>query len=512
LLEINKALVSETRRKKLLELILDQAIELTGAERGFALLKGDETPSVEASRSIDHEEVRDARAKVSMTVVRRVLASGEPVLTDNAAEDAEFSGQRSISDLKLRSILCVPLCFKDQPLGCLYLDNRFQKGIFGEEAQRLLELFADQAALAVWNARLHEENRAAAEALADANRRLEERVEHQQIEIATISEELNQQRVTVRLKYDYSSLIGDSQAMREIFRLMDIVTDTDYPVLIQGESGTGKELVARAIHYHGRRAGKNFVSENCAAISESLLESELFGYVKGAFTGANTDKKGLFELAEGGTLFLDEIGEMDPKMQKKLLRVLQDGEFRKVGGRENLRVSVRIISATNADLARMIGEGTFRSDLFYRLKVMTIRMPPLRERREDIPRLVDHFLGKVAKDRQTEKRAVSDEAMRVLMAHSWPGNVRELENEILRLATLCPDKITGADVRDLTQRAVGSEPGRDIDLGGKTMEDIERDAILQALKRAGGRKVQAARALGIPRRTFYNRLKKLGLM
>ncbi|MFO0980436.1 MAG: sigma-54 dependent transcriptional regulator [Planctomycetota bacterium] len=297
-----------------------------------------------------------------------------------------------------------------------------------------------------------------------------------------------------------------------MFRLMDIVTDTDYPVLIQGESGTGKELVARAIHYHGRRGNRAFVSENCAAISESLLESELFGYAKGAFTGANADKKGLFEQAEGGTLFLDEIGEMDPKLQKKLLRVLQDGEFRKVGGRESIHVSVRIISATNADLGKMISEGNFRSDLYYRLKVMTIRLPPLRERREDIPELVDRFLTKVAASTSTGKREVTEDAMRILMAHNWPGNVRELENEILRLAALCGSRITAADVKSLAQRSIAAVPSADIDLAGRTMDEIEREAILQALKRADGRKVQAARALGIPRRTFYNRLKKLGLM
>ncbi|MFO0980437.1 MAG: GAF domain-containing protein [Planctomycetota bacterium] len=208
LLEINKALVTETRRKRLLELILEVAIELTGAERGFALLNEGAEPAVEASRNVDREEVRDARSKISLTVARQAMAQARAVLTDNAAEDSAFAGQRSISDLRLRSILCVPLKFKDEVLGCLYLDNRFQQGTFGASAQRLLELFADQAAIAVWNARMHEENRKAAATLAELNQRLEQRVEIKEMEIATISEELNQQRQAMRLKYDYSNIVG----------------------------------------------------------------------------------------------------------------------------------------------------------------------------------------------------------------------------------------------------------------------------------------------------------------
>jgi DNA-binding NtrC family response regulator len=299
--------------------------------------------------------------------------------------------------------------------------------------------------------------------------------------------------------------------MAEVFRFLDIVTDTEYSVLIYGDSGTGKELVAKAIHYNGPRRDRNFVSENCAAISESLLESELFGYEKGAFTGADQRRIGLFEAADEGTLFLDEIGEMGLDMQKKLLRVLQEGEFRRVGGREALKVKVRIISATNADLPELIREGRFREDLYYRLKVMTIRVPPLRERREDIPLLADFFLGRLAEESGEEKREIQSDAMRRLVAYSWPGNVRELRNEIRRMHAVSKGPIT-ADVVGTLAPASGTRVGGPGDpFEGKTLMDIEKEAIEAALKRAGGNKARAAKDLCIPRRTLYNRLKKYGI-
>ncbi len=242
-----------------------------------------------------------------------------------------------------------------------------------------------------------------------------------------------------------------------------------------------------------------------------MLESELFGYEKGAFTGADSRKIGLFEAADGGTLFLDEIGEMGINMQKKLLRVLQEGEFRRVGGREALRVNVRIVSATNADLNKMISEGTFREDFYYRIKVMTIRVPTLRERREDIPALAEFFMDRLAEETGVRKK-IEPEALRMLMAHSWPGNVRELENETRRLHAICRGDITAQSVG-----AFRSSPGGGAGVAsgdpfeGRTLEEIEKEAILLALKRAGGNKARAAKNLCIPRRTLYNRLKKYGI-
>ncbi|MEW6744568.1 MAG: sigma-54-dependent Fis family transcriptional regulator [Planctomycetota bacterium] len=517
LLEINKALVSERQPRRLLELILDAAIELTGAERGFVILRRKGEESIEAARTLDREDVKSARKKISRTLATRVMDTGQAIVTEDAIGDSDLSQYASIMDLKLRSVICTPLRAGVTTIGCLYLDNRFQKGTFDAGARRLLELFSDQAAIAVENARLHDENERAREELDRLNRQLQEQVRDQAEELQQIRETLDQERETLRLKYDYSSIVGDSDAMRQVFRLMDTVTDTDYPVLILGESGTGKELVARAIHYNGKRAQARFVSENCAAIAESLLESELFGYVRGAFTGAVEDKKGVFEVADGGTLFLDEIGEMDLRMQKKLLRVLQEGEFRKVGGRETIKVNVRIISATNADPQRLIAEGRFRDDLYYRLKVMTIRVPPLRERREDIPRLVQHFLDKIAQRTGSRPIEILPEALRVLVAHDWPGNVRELENELMRLAALSRGSIDARLVSGLAERPLPHRPlpqgaAGYLELEGKSLAEIERETILHALRRAGGKRARAAEVLGIPRRTFYNRLRKHGLV
>jgi len=511
LLEINTALNSELNLKRLLTLILDSVVSLMGAERGFLVLKKNDHYHVEVARNIDKEEVRRAEAKISKGVVHKVLQEGRVLLTDSAMDDKDLSAFTSVADMKLRSILCSPLKIKDSIIGCVYIDNRFQKGTFSEDDRIFLDFFSDQAAIALENARLYEENERKRIELQELNIKLKERLEHQADEIQVIKKALDSQRESYKLKYDYSNIIGRSAAMAEIFRLLDIVTDTHYPALIYGESGTGKELVARAIHYNGSWRDKNFVSENCAAISESLLESELFGYEKGAFTGADQRKIGLFEAAHGGTLFLDEIGDMGLNMQKKLLRVLQEGEFRRVGGREPIKVNVRIISATNADLSQLIREGKFREDLYYRLKVMSICVPPLRERREDIPLLVDYFLAELANESGEEPKPMTPEARRLIIAHTWPGNVRELKNEIRRMYALAEGDITRGIVGDLISPSApkghrGGDP-----FEGKTLENVEREAIEAALKRSGGNKARAAKDLCIPRRTLYNRLKKYNI-
>jgi Nif-specific regulatory protein len=251
----------------------------------------------------------------------------------------------------------------------------------------------------------------------------------------------------------YHPLVGSSSAMQELFNTLDRVIETNVPVLIQGESGTGKELVAKAIHYNSKRAHGRFVSENCAAIPTTLLESELFGYTKGAFTGATRDKKGLFELASGGTLFLDEIGDMSEEMQKKLLRVLQEGEIRPVGAKDVLKVDVRIISASNKELQQLVEKGKFRKDLYYRINVITIRTPALREHREDIPELAEHFLDKVAAEYKMPRRELAPDVLGVLSVYDWPGNIREFENEIYRVVALSDGIITSDLLSSHIQKA-----------------------------------------------------------
>ncbi len=510
LVDINTMLNSELNLKKLLTLILDSVIEMTGAERGFIITRREGETSVEVARNIDKEQVNRAESKVSSGIINSVMKEAKAVLTDSAMEDEELSRFTSVAGMKLRSILCTPLKAKDSVIGCVYIDNRFQKGSFSEDDRLLLDLFSDQAAIAVENARLYEENEKARKRLKVLNRALEEKVENQAIELESIREQLESQSETLKLKYDYSSIIGRSRAMREVFRLMDLVTDTDYPVLICGESGTGKELVARAIHFNGSRRANRFVSESCAAITESLLESELFGYEKGAFTGADSRKNGLFELASGGTLFLDEIGEMERSMQKKLLRVLQEKEFRRVGGRDLIKTDARIISATNADLNELMEKKLFREDLFFRLKVVTIKIPRLRDRREDIPLLVERFIEKVAAERGEEPKTIDPDALKLMMAYSWPGNVRELENEVQRLALVSEHTIVPFALKDLDMNR-NTHPGGADSFAGKTFEQIEREAIIAAMKSSGGNKTLAAKKLCVPRRTLYNRIKKLGI-
>jgi len=509
-LEINRAMVSERQPKKLLALILDSVIELTRAERGFLILKGEQgRGQVEVARNLDKEAVRSPEFKISHTIAERVMDVGEAVLTDSASDDPSFGQLSSVAGMQLRSILCVPLRLKGETIGCVYIDHRFRTGSFSQADRELLELFADQAAVSVENARLHAETAAQRGRLEELNEKLEERVKEQEVQ-------LQQARTRLKtadrapLKYDYSEIVGDSSAMREVFRLIDIVTETDYPALILGESGTGKELVARAIVRHGKRCDRPMLSENCAALAESVLESELFGYVKGAFTGADADKKGLFEQAHGGTLFLDEIGEMAEPLHRKLLRVLQDGGFRKVGATTATTVDVRIIAATNKDLPRMVEQGGFREDLYYRLKVMTLRLPALRERRDDVPLLVEHVLDRIARDTDDERRKVTPAAMKALVAHDWPGNVRELENELRRMAALATDNIIESHLTESLSNVRGSSV-RGVSYAGKTLEAIEQEAIREALDRYGGNRSEAAKSLGLPRRTFYNRLRKYGI-
>ncbi|MCG8460179.1 MAG: sigma-54 dependent transcriptional regulator [Holophagales bacterium] len=318
-------------------------------------------------------------------------------------------------------------------------------------------------------------------------------------------------------KYKFSNIVGRSPRMQEIFSLVERVAKTSSTVLVRGESGTGKELIARAIHFHSPRREKRFLSINCGALPENLLESELFGHEKGSFTGAVREKKGLFQEAHQGTLFLDEIGEMTPPMQVKLLRALQDRRIRRVGGNREESVDVRIIAATNQELTNLIDSGEFREDLFYRINVIPIHLPALRRRREDIPLLVEHFIGKFSQSMGFENRPISVEALRALESYDWPGNVRELENTIERaLALGVEDRLT---TRDLPPHILSGSskpedaiylPEEGLDLE-KYLDNIRRQLMQQALERADGVQTQAAEILGMTFRSFRYYAKKLGL-
>jgi two-component system response regulator AtoC len=314
-------------------------------------------------------------------------------------------------------------------------------------------------------------------------------------------------------KTHIEDIVGKSPIVLEVYKLVARVAGSTATVLVTGESGTGKELVARAIHTHSPRARAAFVPVNCTALTESLLESELFGHARGAFTGAIGAKRGLFEMANGGTMFLDEIGDMGPKMQAQLLRTLQDGEVRPVGGSESIRVDVRIVCATNKDLEEEVKAGRFREDLYFRINVVTVRLPPLRERREDIPILVGHFLAKLARRERREQAALSPEALRLLTAYSWPGNVRELENAIDRAVAVAKGNVILPS--DLPPEVGGAGPvvsgdGSGIIEDRPTLAELERRYIALLLHESGGNKKKAAERLGIDRRTLYRALERTG--
>jgi len=306
-------------------------------------------------------------------------------------------------------------------------------------------------------------------------------------------------------RYRFENIIAKSSKMQRVIEIIKVVAKSNATVLITGESGTGKELVARAIHSQSHRRNKPFVAVSCAALPESLLESELFGHEKGSFTGAYAQKKGKFEFANGGTLFLDEVGEMSANIQVHLLRVLEEKEFARVGGNEPIRVDVRVISATNKDLRKAIEKQEFREDLYYRLNVVNIELPPLRERKEDVPLLAEHFLHKFAMENQKEITGFSPESMEIVLDYDWPGNVRELENAIERAVILAKDSlITVADLpqENLSQVRLAST--------GKNLKEVERNHVLNVLRETGGNYSEAARILGISRMTLYNKAREYG--
>jgi len=511
MLAVGKSLASERDLKKVLTVAVDAIVEFTSAERAFVWLGDTETGSVAVARNLDQEYVRKPAGKVSRSILARAMKAGETVVSDNASEDADFLGSASIGEMKLRSVLCTPLSLHGETIGAIYVDHRFREAEFTEEDMALLDEFRDLAAIAIGNARLFEENQAQRKRLEELNEQLAKEVAVQNAEVEAYRQRLRALKPRDKYRYDYSAIIGNSPAIREVFAILDRVIPTDFPVLIQGESGTGKELVAQAIHVNGPRASKPFLTENCGAVPESLLESELFGHTRGAFTGAERTRDGLFQQAHGGTLFLDEIGEMSPGMQTKLLRALQEGEVRKVGSTQMEKVDVRILCATNRDLRESVAEGTFREDLFYRLNVVGIRLPPLRERREDVEMLLEHFLEEACRDAKCGKKTFSAAALKILTAHTWPGNVRELQNEVKRMVALSDEVIGPELLENLKAGATKAPSAGRAALAGQKLKDIERQAIAETMKLTGGNKAETAKRLGISRRALYDKIEKYGL-
>ncbi len=330
------------------------------------------------------------------------------------------------------------------------------------------------------------------------------------IETSDIKKEFNYLRKSVEEKFSFSGIIGKSKKMQELFQIVELISQTDVSVLIEGESGTGKELFAKAIHYNSPRKDKNFIPINCSALPETLLESELFGYKKGAFTGALTSKRGLFEAANGGTLFLDEIGETTPSFQSKLLRVLEEGYFYPLGSTEQVKVDVRILSATNKILEEEIKEKKFREDLYFRLNVVKVKIPPLRERREDIPLLIEHFIKKYSEKYNKNIKGFSEEAMKIFNEYEWPGNVRELENTIERAVILSKGEIIDREI--FIEKTFKETISEDFITNYEEAKNkFEKDYFLRLLKITGGNVSKAAEIAGITRQNLYLKFQKLGI-
>ncbi len=505
---IVRSLSGRERLGPLLAQVLDTMVLWTGVERGLLLLRAPDGRLVpRAARNLARRDLAGEQLALSQTIARRAIEEGDAVVaTDAFASLGDLHA--SVHALRLRSVLAVPLLARGEALGVVYLDDRVRKGAFGRRELAWVRVVATQAAMAIADARdavlLRRAVRRAERARASAERLLRER----EVELDATRTQLDLVRDGRETRYRYDEIAGRSEAMRELLALVDRVTASDVPVLVIGESGTGKELIARAMHGNGPRARRPFVSENCASVPETLLESTLFGHVRGAFTGAATTRAGLFDVADGGTLFLDEIGEMSLGMQGKLLRVLENGEVRPVGGERSRRVDVRIIGATHRDLEAMVAAGKFREDLFYRLNVVTLRVPPLRERSEDIPVLVEHLVAKHAGGRPVK---VTRGAMAKLMAFPWPGNVRQLENEVRRALVLGEG---GIDVADLSADVVRGGPsaarGAGMDLRAR-VDALEAELVTEALLKTRGNQTRAAQALGLSRFGLQKMIKRLGL-
>lgn len=531
--EITRDLAREHDLGRLLQRVTDHAVGLVGAERGLIVVVNDEgdmtLPTARASKG------EETHQNFSRSVAERVIREGEPVIATSARDDERLAQAVSVHQLMIQSIACVPI--RGAPpagktIGALYLETRLRPGIRFRDELPTLAAFADQAAIAIESARLLDELRRRSEELekanaelADARDKLAERLDARTEQLASARRDLKQARAQLRGHFGYAGLVGTSAAMRKVYALIDRIKDTDVPVLITGESGTGKEVIAKAVHAAGPRSKSPFLGVNCGAIPANLLESELFGHVRGAFTGADRDRKGLFREAEHGTLLLDEIGEMPTKMQAGLLRVLQEKTVRPVGGAKEEPCNARVIAATNRDLAQMVAEGSFREDLFYRLDVIELKVPALRERAEDIPALIDHFLTLFSARHKRERKTVDRAAVRRLQAYDWPGNVRQLEHVLLNAWLLSEeDEISSEDLdlpvpsmRNMRPSDVISKSGAPSSSAARarTQEeyrDVEKEKILGALAQCNWNRVQAAKMVGIPRRTFYRRLKDYGIV
>jgi transcriptional regulator with GAF, ATPase, and Fis domain len=511
-----QTLSSEITLDRLLETMMAVVIEQAGAQCGVFLREHDGRLLIVARQDIDLGGVMsftpvpiESCEEVSQGIIQYVKRSGEAVCLDDAGSDERFAWDPYILRQQPKSIVCLPIFNQARLLGILYLENHLSSYAFSPQRVALLQVLSLQLAMALENAQVHE----ALQQEIEDRKRAEATLQQALTEVAQLQDQLQVEnayrRDEMARDYAFEEIVGHSPALRRVLQQVERVAVTDTTVLILGETGTGKELIARAIHYHSARKDRPLVKVNCAALPPTLIESELFGHEKGAFTGALARKIGRFELADAGTIFLDEIGELPLDLQAKLLRVLQDGEFERLGSVRTTTVDVRVIAATNRQLVQQVAAGNFREDLYYRLNVFPVTVPPLRERREDIPLLVWYFVAKCRGKLGKPIERIPERAMAALMAYHWPGNIRELANVIERAIILSP----GATL--VVDEAMGSSELSDLSIPStQHLEEVERAHILAVLDACQGRikgAGQAAERLGLHPSTLYSRLRKLGI-
>lgn len=474
LAEFSRDLMAESSQDRIFKKLLEAVVGITGAEKGFLIAFKDGERVLAASHNVGKETLDISR--VSDSIVERVIDERKSLIVSDAMHDDTFRSAASVMDLRLSSVMCVPLTYRNALHGVLYLGNDSVRNLFGQQDLALLEVFAAQASMLVHTALLLDE-------LTVTNRNLRDQLRQS----------------------SQGGMIGSCAPMKEVFKVLRKVSPSDLGVLVMGETGTGKELIAQEVHRASPRKNKPFVSINCGAIPENLLESELFGYKRGAFTGAVTDKVGRFEAANGGTIFLDEIGEMPMNLQVKLLRVLQERVIERVGDVKSIPLDIRVVSATNKNLGEEIKSGNFREDLFYRLNEVTIALPPLRERGDDILQVAQFLLTKYAEQYGSKARSFTTGCQNAMRSYYWPGNIRELENRIKKAVIM-------TDRRDLLPEDLGISQTAE-KFAVKTLADAEeefkKDYIKRALDANQWNKAQTARDLDVDPRTIFRYIEKL---
>ncbi len=474
IVDFSDRLLRSVSLETLLPALMEKVVDLTNADKGFLVLFVDGQPRVEVARNIDGEEVANAVEELSDSILQKVVREQQSVIVSDALNDAEFKSSVSVMNLKLLSVMCVPLKEAGEVFGLIYLGSNRAVSLFEPSMLDAVTVFAAQASLLIRNAMLLDELRADNLALRSAAKELK-----------------------------FGEVIGSSDGMQEVFRKIRKVAPTDISVLITGATGTGKELVARELHRRSDRKDGPFVVVNCGAIPENLLESELFGHMRGAFTGAVATQPGRFQVAHHGTLFLDEIGEMPVGLQVKLLRALQEKVVTKVGATKPETVDIRVLAATNREIDDAIADGSFREDLYYRLNVVGIHLPPLRDRGEDIMHLARYFLKEYAAEYESKVQGFSPQCVMLIKRYSWPGNIRQLENRIKK-AVIMADRVqfTPEDL-ELSDRDL--EPVVPL---AQAKEDYQRRYINEILARNNGNRTKTAHDLGVDPRTIFRHLER----